>query len=88
MDALCSSSPAEAVEMAIDYAVSLVGVKALKPLQWEAIQEFVRGSDVFVSLPTRFGKSMCYALYCPPYLTVLCTLSAQNMKGRILGAQS
>ena len=51
----------EAVEAAIDYAVGLVGIKALKPLQRDAIRTFVGGRDVFVSLPTGFGKSLCYA---------------------------
>ena len=51
----------EAVEAAIDYAVGLVGIKALKPFQRDAIRTFVGGRDVFVSLPTGFGKSLCYA---------------------------
>ena len=46
----------------VDYAVGLVGIKALKPLQRDAIQTFVGGRDVFVSLPIGFGKSLCYGL--------------------------
>ena len=53
---------ASSIEAAIDYAVGLVGIEALKPLQREAIRAFVQGRDVFVSLPTGFGKSLCYAL--------------------------
>ena len=34
----------------------------LKSKQREAIETFVRGSDVFVSLPTGFGKSLCFVL--------------------------
>ena len=34
----------------------------LKDKQVEAIQKFCEGSDVFVSLPTGFGKSMIYGL--------------------------
>ena len=34
----------------------------LKKQQEESIFHFVNGSDVFVSLPTGFGKSLCYIL--------------------------
>ena len=34
----------------------------LKSKQREAIETFVRGSDMFVSLPTGFGKSLCFVL--------------------------
>ena len=34
----------------------------LKPQQEEALLEFTKGRDVFVSLPTGFGKSLCYTL--------------------------
>ena len=34
----------------------------LKDQQVEAIVKFCEGQDVFVSLPTGFGKSMIYAL--------------------------
>ena len=50
------------VEASIDHAAELVGVSALKPLQREAIRTFVQEKDVFVSLPTGFGKSLCFAL--------------------------
>jgi len=30
--------------------------------QKEAVKAFVDGNDVFVSLPTGFGKSLCFAL--------------------------
>ena len=57
----CSPSSVEAVEAAIDYSVGLVGIKALKPLQRDAIRTFV-GGEMCLSLPTWFGKSLCYAL--------------------------
>ena len=34
----------------------------LKPEQKQALLKFVGGQDVFVSLPTGFGKSLCYIL--------------------------
>ena len=37
----------------------------LKEEQSLAIQEFVWGKDVFVSLPTGFGKSLIYGLLTP-----------------------
>ena len=50
------------IEAAIDHATEAVGVARLKPLQREAIRTFALGKDVFVSLPTGYGKSFCYAL--------------------------
>ena len=55
---VCSSSPAETVEAAIDYAACLVRCKGPKGPKALAARAFVRGSDVlccFVSLPTGFG---------------------------------
>ena len=49
-------------EKAIDSACSTVGIASLKAKQWEAITRFVGGEDVFICLPTGFGKSLCYAL--------------------------
>ena len=40
----------------------MVGLENLKREQQEAIQEFVNGKDVFVSLPTGYRKLYCYAL--------------------------
>ena len=52
----------EQIDAAIDAAMQVFGLKSLKYQQREAIREFVSGRDVFVSLPTGFGKSYCYAL--------------------------
>ena len=41
---------------------SQMGYSALRPKQEEVILDFVRGSDVFVSLHTGSGKSLCYSL--------------------------
>ena len=42
----------------------------LKPEQRTSIFQFARGSDVFVSLPTGYGKSLCYTLL-PPVFDLL-----------------
>ena len=46
----------------IDHAMKTVGLESLKREQREAIQEFLSGKDVFVSLPTGYGKTYCYSL--------------------------
>ena len=38
--------------------MSLVGVEELKKEQSQAIRSFVSGRDVFVALPTGYGKSL------------------------------
>ena len=45
------------LEQAIDKAVEAVGFQSLKPLQRHVISSFVTRNDVFVTLPTGFGKS-------------------------------
>ena len=42
-------------------AAANLGYSVLKPEQELAITSFMEGNDVFVSLPTGFGKSLCYA---------------------------
>ena len=39
-------------------AAASLGYLELKPEQEEAVASFVRGADVFVSLPTGYGKSL------------------------------
>ena len=39
-----------------------MGYLKLRPKQDEMILDLVLGSDVFVSLPTESGKSLCYSL--------------------------
>ena len=48
-------------EMILKAAVSL-GYSNLKPEQKCILKAFVEEKDVFVALPTGFGKSLCYAL--------------------------
>lgn len=55
------------VEMSVDFSRIIGDISVelgliLKDKQVEAIQKFCEGSDVFVSLPTGFGKSMIYGL--------------------------
>lgn len=42
---------------------------SLKPEQIAAIKSILEGKDTFISLPTGFGKSMCYVL--PPLVSSL-----------------
>ena len=47
---------------AIGIAVEAIGVKALKALKRKAILSFTGGNGVFTSLPTGYGKSLCFVL--------------------------
>ena len=38
-----------------------LGYDQLRPKQIEAMSSFIEGNDVFVSLPTGYGKSIIYA---------------------------
>ena len=38
-----------------------LGYDKLRPKQIEAMSSFIEGNDVFVSLPTGYGKSIIYA---------------------------
>ena len=50
------------MEAIIEDAAKAIGVTALKPGQKKAVLTFIRGYDVFVSLTTGYGKSVCSAL--------------------------
>ena len=43
----------------------------LKDKQVEAIETFVNGSDMFVALPTGYGKSLIYVFFCLVFLTFI-----------------
>ena len=51
----------EAVETVVAAAAESLGYDSLKTEQQRVVTEFVLGRDVFVALPTGFGKSLCYA---------------------------
>ena len=42
-------------------AAKSLGYDRLKPEQERVLSEFMSGKDVFVALPTGYGKSLCYA---------------------------
>ena len=50
------------VDQLITEAASLYCYANFKDEQEEVLKSFVEGKDVFVSLPTGYGKSLCYAL--------------------------
>ena len=47
-------------EAACSYAAQSLGVFELNYYQKESLKAITSGRDVFVSLPTGFGKSMCF----------------------------
>ena len=48
------------LSVAISSSLEVLGFKELKPKQKEVLEKFVGGKDIFVSLPTGSGKSLCY----------------------------
>lgn len=50
--------------------VTSMGFSNLKPKQVDAIDAFLKGHDVFVSLPTGYGKSLIFAML-PPLFDLL-----------------
>ena len=56
----CSLLP-DVLDRTIRAAFVSIGYESLTDNQRLAITEFVKGKDVFVCLPTREGKSLCFA---------------------------
>ena len=50
------------LEKVIEGAAKDIGICELKKEQKKAVYLFVGGKDVFISLPTGYGKSICFAL--------------------------
>lgn len=50
------------LEKSIEESVKALGLCSLKRHQKEAILSFLSGQDVFVLLPTGYGKSIIYAI--------------------------
>ena len=50
------------INKAISYATKALGYSELRPNQELAVKNLLRGHNVFVSLPTGSGKSLCYCL--------------------------
>ena len=53
-----ASYSSELIDAAIHHAVREAGLEKLKIEQDQFISKFVHGKDVFVLLPTRYGKSL------------------------------
>ena len=52
----------------------------LKPQQWESVKCMYKGKDVFLWLPTGFGKLICYeVLFCAPEAIVCGSWSFRSM---------
>ena len=59
------------VEEALYDSMRIMSIPSLKPKQREAIIAFVDGNDVFVSLPTGYGKSGSTVLCISPLLSIM-----------------
>ena len=49
-------------QKAVSGVCSTFGVQKLYPQQEKALSEFLSGNDVFVNLPTGYGKSLIYQM--------------------------
>ena len=59
---IMSSWSKERIQSAVARCASALGYAALRPKRSAVVEEFLRGRDVFVSLPTGSGKSLCFAI--------------------------
>ena len=61
MSAATALASASIISRAIRSSAASIGFSRLKPQQNEVVLQFVKDHDVFVVLPTGYGKSLCYA---------------------------
>lgn len=54
------------LDLAIEAATRKLGYSEVKEEQRQSIKSFLEGNDVFVCLPTGFGKSLCF--FCLPVI--------------------
>ena len=59
---LCSTIEMD-MQTAIIESGKQLGYDKLRPKQIQAMSSFIEGNDVFVSLPTGYGKSIIYAAF-------------------------
>jgi len=52
----------EELDSVIIRASQRLGYTSVRPMQLQAIRSFMQGNDVFISLPTGSGKSLCYSV--------------------------
>jgi len=57
-----SNESQPSTESLVNDVARQMGISSLKPKQMEAILAFLAGKDVFVALPTGYGKSIIFAL--------------------------
>ena len=50
------------MDSAIQYGCTKLMIEKLKPEQDRAVRSFVEENDVFICLPTGYGKSLCFAV--------------------------
>ena len=50
------------VTRAVEEGLYQLGYESIKPEQLTAVENLLKGDDVFISIPTGFGKSLVYQL--------------------------